>query len=264
VHRGANFTAVDTPSKLRITEGISGLERVCDNNIEAKGCIVSDENFRTGRRARKVHGEGGRNASPPSAHHTRGGLRGPSGVRGWAGRRRRGLRSVLAEFKISDWGGTQEAINSWSSLPKKGRYRGKELHMGPMDLGTKPQVDRLRCCRERPVAASRQVEHHIPITPVDWSVHPILFCLGRKSRGSRSVRTEAMSSVSALYLTTNQQDRSGAAHALMRGSPGATAWALLLLTPGAVEACCKGTSPDPVRWDCGLWGKSEDCRMEFY
>jgi hypothetical protein len=56
---GQNFTAVDTPSKSRITEGISGLERVCDNNIEAKGCIVSDENFRTGRRARKVHGEGG-------------------------------------------------------------------------------------------------------------------------------------------------------------------------------------------------------------
>ena len=27
--------------------------------IEAKGCIVPDENFRTGRRARKMHGEGG-------------------------------------------------------------------------------------------------------------------------------------------------------------------------------------------------------------
>jgi hypothetical protein len=27
--------------------------------IEAKGCIVSDENFRTGRRARKRHGERG-------------------------------------------------------------------------------------------------------------------------------------------------------------------------------------------------------------
>lgn len=27
-------------------------------NIEAKGCIVPDENFRTGDRARKIHGEG--------------------------------------------------------------------------------------------------------------------------------------------------------------------------------------------------------------
>ena len=28
--------------------------------IEAKGCIVPDKTFRTGRRARKMHGEGGR------------------------------------------------------------------------------------------------------------------------------------------------------------------------------------------------------------
>ena len=34
-------------------------KRVCDKIIEAKGFIVPDENFRTGRRARKMHGEGG-------------------------------------------------------------------------------------------------------------------------------------------------------------------------------------------------------------
>ena len=28
--------------------------------IEAKGCIVADENFRTGRRARRMHEEGAR------------------------------------------------------------------------------------------------------------------------------------------------------------------------------------------------------------
>jgi hypothetical protein len=33
---------------------------VCDKIIEANGCIVPDEDFRTGRRARKMHGEGGR------------------------------------------------------------------------------------------------------------------------------------------------------------------------------------------------------------
>ena len=33
---------------------------MCDKIIEAKGCIVPDKNFRTGRRARKIHGEGGR------------------------------------------------------------------------------------------------------------------------------------------------------------------------------------------------------------
>ena len=30
---------------------------VCDKIIEAKGCIVPDENFRTGHRARRIHGE---------------------------------------------------------------------------------------------------------------------------------------------------------------------------------------------------------------
>jgi hypothetical protein len=54
------LTAVGAPSNARITEGISGWERVCDKIIEAKGCIVPDKNFRTGRRARKMHGEGGR------------------------------------------------------------------------------------------------------------------------------------------------------------------------------------------------------------
>jgi hypothetical protein len=34
---------------------------VCDKIIEAKGTIVLDENFRTGRRVREMHGEGGRN-----------------------------------------------------------------------------------------------------------------------------------------------------------------------------------------------------------
>ena len=33
---------------------------MCDKIIEAKGFIVPDENFRTGRRARKMHGEGER------------------------------------------------------------------------------------------------------------------------------------------------------------------------------------------------------------
>ena len=33
---------------------------MCDKIIEAKGTIVLDENFRTGRRVRKTHGEGDR------------------------------------------------------------------------------------------------------------------------------------------------------------------------------------------------------------
>ena len=52
------WTAMGIPTNARITEDISGWERVCDKIIEAKGCIVSDEKFRTGRRARKMHGEG--------------------------------------------------------------------------------------------------------------------------------------------------------------------------------------------------------------
>ena len=39
-------------------EGVSGWELECDKKTEAKGTIVLDENFRTGRRARKIHGEG--------------------------------------------------------------------------------------------------------------------------------------------------------------------------------------------------------------
>ena len=54
------WTVVGAPSNARITEDISGWERVCDKIIEAKGAIVLDENFRTGRRARKMHGEGDR------------------------------------------------------------------------------------------------------------------------------------------------------------------------------------------------------------
>jgi len=54
------WTVVWAPSNARITEGISGWERVCEKIIEANGTIVLDENFRTGRRARKIHGEGNR------------------------------------------------------------------------------------------------------------------------------------------------------------------------------------------------------------
>ena len=53
------WPVVGAPSNARITEDISGWEQVCDKIIEAKGCIAPDENFRTGRRARKMHGEGG-------------------------------------------------------------------------------------------------------------------------------------------------------------------------------------------------------------
>jgi hypothetical protein len=54
------WAVVGAPSNARITEVILGLERACDKFIEAKGCIVPNENFRTGRRAQKVHGEEGR------------------------------------------------------------------------------------------------------------------------------------------------------------------------------------------------------------
>ena len=51
------WTVAGAPSNARITEGISGWERVCDKIIEAGVNIVLDENFRTGRRAQKMHGE---------------------------------------------------------------------------------------------------------------------------------------------------------------------------------------------------------------
>jgi hypothetical protein len=54
------WTFVGAHSVARITEDISGWERVCGKIIESKGTIVLDENFRTGRRARKMHGEGDR------------------------------------------------------------------------------------------------------------------------------------------------------------------------------------------------------------
>ena len=54
------WLVVGAPSKARATEGISGWERVHDKIIEAKGTIVLDENFRTGRRGRKTLGEGDR------------------------------------------------------------------------------------------------------------------------------------------------------------------------------------------------------------
>jgi len=54
------WTVVGVPRHARITESISGWERVCGKIIEAKGTIVPDENFRTGRRARKMHGDGER------------------------------------------------------------------------------------------------------------------------------------------------------------------------------------------------------------
>ena len=54
------WTVMGVPTNARITEDISGWERVCDKIIEAKGTIVPNENFRTGRRARKMRGEGER------------------------------------------------------------------------------------------------------------------------------------------------------------------------------------------------------------
>ena len=39
------WTVVGVPTNARITEDISGWERVCDKIIEAKGTIVPDENF---------------------------------------------------------------------------------------------------------------------------------------------------------------------------------------------------------------------------
>jgi hypothetical protein len=47
-----NLAVVGAPSNARITEGISGWERVCEKIIEAKGCVVPDENFRTGQPSR--------------------------------------------------------------------------------------------------------------------------------------------------------------------------------------------------------------------
>jgi hypothetical protein len=54
------WTVAGAPSNARIKGGISGWERVYDKIIEAKGCTAPDKNFRTGRRARKIHGEGER------------------------------------------------------------------------------------------------------------------------------------------------------------------------------------------------------------
>ena len=56
----ATWTVVGEPSNARITEGVSGWGRVCDKIIEAGGTIVLDENFRTDRRAQKMHGESDR------------------------------------------------------------------------------------------------------------------------------------------------------------------------------------------------------------
>jgi hypothetical protein len=94
------------PTNARITKDISGWERVCDKIIEAKGCIAPDENFRTGRRSRKMHVEGDVISSCASATArprtcltsrctplSRGPTRTSWGPRG-AGRRRRGPSSV--------------------------------------------------------------------------------------------------------------------------------------------------------------------------
>jgi hypothetical protein len=54
------WTTVGSSSNARITEEISGWERVYDKIIEAKGTIVLNDDFRTGRRARKIHGKGDR------------------------------------------------------------------------------------------------------------------------------------------------------------------------------------------------------------
>ena len=61
------WTVVGAPSNACITEDISGWERVCDKIIEAKGTIVLDENFRTGRRVRKMRGEGRPKDEAPQA-----------------------------------------------------------------------------------------------------------------------------------------------------------------------------------------------------
>jgi hypothetical protein len=37
------WAVVGVPTNARITEGISGWKRACDNITEAKGCIVPDE-----------------------------------------------------------------------------------------------------------------------------------------------------------------------------------------------------------------------------
>jgi hypothetical protein len=126
------WTVVGAPTNARITEEISGWERVCDKIIEAKGRIVPDGNFRTGRRARKMHGEEGRKTklrkcdrktTHPLELPVHPALKGGATRTPWsprvAGRRRRGPRSVLAELKILGWeGGAQEAISSPSFLPK--------------------------------------------------------------------------------------------------------------------------------------------------
>jgi hypothetical protein len=77
-------TVVGVPTNARITEDISRWEWVRDKIIEAKGFIVPDEDFRAGRRARKMHGEWEWGPTRTSLD--------PRG----AGRRRRGPSSVLA------------------------------------------------------------------------------------------------------------------------------------------------------------------------
>ena len=59
----ATWTAAGAPSSALTTEGISGWERVCGRTIEAGGTIILDENFRTGRCARKMHGESNRKSN---------------------------------------------------------------------------------------------------------------------------------------------------------------------------------------------------------
>ena len=55
------WATVGAPSNAHVAEDIAGWEVVCDKIIEAKGCIVPDEFFfRTGHRARRIHGEGER------------------------------------------------------------------------------------------------------------------------------------------------------------------------------------------------------------
>ena len=90
---------------------------MCDQITEAKGTIFPDENFRTGRRAREIHGEDGRKTklrkrdrkSTPclTSQYTllSWGHTGTSWALRGAGRQWRGLRSVLAQLKILSWGG---------------------------------------------------------------------------------------------------------------------------------------------------------------
>jgi len=102
------WAAAGVPTNARITGVISGWERVYKKIIEAKGCIVPDENFRTGAARERIKERGDVRPSCASAvARPRTSLTsrctqlspirtswGPRGAR----RRRRGPSSVLSEI----------------------------------------------------------------------------------------------------------------------------------------------------------------------